>query len=139
MVFFKSLFRNPPDIEDESYALDFLEKGAPTTDNFSTCATPVLGADAAPMDTDDTVLTLTVPPADNMPGSFRILPSSGSSEQTSGGQGTMVVYNRSLMRSAPENTALHPPKVLLREVDYSSTLHAQPTSVLLIECIDTGR
>ena len=48
------------------------------------CATPVLGADAAPMDTDDTVLTLTVPPADNMPGSFRILPSSGSSEQTSG-------------------------------------------------------
>ena len=35
MAFFKSLFRNPPDIEDESYALDSLEKGAPTTDNFS--------------------------------------------------------------------------------------------------------
>ncbi|KIM61087.1 hypothetical protein SCLCIDRAFT_26068 [Scleroderma citrinum Foug A] len=125
MAFFKSLFRNPPDIEDESYVLDSLEKGAPTTDNFSACATLVLGADAAPMDTDDTVLTLMVPPADNMPGSFRILPSSGSSEQTSGGQGTMVVYNRSLMRSAPEDTALHLPKVLLREVDHSSTLRAQ--------------
>ena len=53
----------------------------------------------------------------------------------------MVVYNRSLMRSAPEDTALvrtvlscrkfinlrsqHPPKVLLREVDHSSTLRAQ--------------
>ena len=48
------------------------------------CATLVLGTNAALMDTDDTILTLTVPPADNMPGSFRILPSSGSSEQTSG-------------------------------------------------------
>ena len=50
----------------------------------------------------------------------------------------MVVYNRSLVRSAPEDTASvrtvlscrqfidlqsqHPPKVLLREVDHSSTL-----------------
>ena len=58
-----------------------------------------------------------------------------------GGQGTMVVYNRSLVCSAPEDTASvctvlschqfidlqsqHPPKVLLREVDHSSTLRAQ--------------
>ena len=53
----------------------------------------------------------------------------------------MAVYNQSLVRSAPEDTtsvhtvlscrqfidlqSQHPPKVLLREVDHSSTLHAQ--------------
>jgi len=46
---------------------------------LSACTTPVLDTDAASMDTDDTALTL---PADNVPGLFRILPSSGSSEQT---------------------------------------------------------
>ena len=48
------------------------------------CATPVLDANVAPMDTDDTALTLTSRPAHNMPGSLHILPSSGSFEQTSG-------------------------------------------------------
>ena len=90
---------------------------------LSACTTPVLDTDAASMDTDDTASTL---PADNVPGSFRILPSSGSSKQTfeqtpgadyhwgnirsfyalTGGQGAMVVYNRSLICSAPEDAAL---------------------------------
>ena len=50
---------------------------------FSACTTPVLDTDAAPMDTDDTASILTVLLANNVPGPFRILPSSGSSEQTS--------------------------------------------------------
>ncbi|KIM64068.1 hypothetical protein SCLCIDRAFT_23703 [Scleroderma citrinum Foug A] len=84
MVFFKSLFRNPPDIEDESYALDSLEKGTSTMDSLSAYATPVPDINATPMDTNDTTLTLTVPLADNMPGSLCLLPSSGSSKPTSG-------------------------------------------------------
>jgi len=35
MAFFKSLFRNPLDMEDESYALDSLEKGTSTMDKLS--------------------------------------------------------------------------------------------------------
>ena len=35
MAFFKSLFRNPLDMEDESYVLDSLEKGAPIEDSLS--------------------------------------------------------------------------------------------------------
>ena len=51
------------------------------------CTTPVLDANVAPMDTDDTddtALTLMSRPAHNMPGSLHILPSSGSFKQTSG-------------------------------------------------------
>ncbi|KIM53382.1 hypothetical protein SCLCIDRAFT_31931 [Scleroderma citrinum Foug A] len=94
-------------------------------DSLSAYATPVPDTNTTLMDTNDTAPTLTVPLADNMPGLLCLLPSSGSSEPTSGGQGTMVVYNRSLICSAPKDTASHLPKVVLREVDHSSTLHAQ--------------
>ena len=35
MAFFKSLFRNPLDTEDESYVLDSLEKGTAIMDKLS--------------------------------------------------------------------------------------------------------
>ena len=50
---------------------------------LSACATLQVDTDSARMDTDDTALTVMVPSADNIPGSFRTPPSS-SSEQTSG-------------------------------------------------------
>ncbi|KAI6031653.1 hypothetical protein BKA83DRAFT_4122219 [Pisolithus microcarpus] len=77
----------------------------------NTTLTPTLPTGTTPMDAD-TIPTPAVPTDGDTPGSFPL-----------GGEGTMVLYKRPF---APESaSAMPPPKVLLREVDQSSTLRTQ--------------
>ncbi|KIK12698.1 hypothetical protein PISMIDRAFT_18548 [Pisolithus microcarpus 441] len=77
----------------------------------NTTLTPTLPTGTTPMDAD-TIPTPAIPTDGDTPGSFPL-----------GGEGTMVLYKRPF---APESaSAMPPPKVLLREVDQSSTLRTQ--------------